>query len=659
MLSTFSRLTLQLQRLPVNYVLILGAFISIVIVAQSELIPLVFIQDGATWTPYNSSNYRFGDIYFYAPWVREIVSGDFPPTSPIDYSGNSVYSIDSLRFLPALLAAIPGVIFDDFRWVLTLDIVIAPTLQFLCMFWLVWIVSKRPWCAFFCGFLVVFYGAVWTRLPSSPGIYAPWTPWGYISTALSYSQYAIKDLVEIKDYEFISDGFRFLNMSFANVVLVGYFALMALLHKSPTWKNAGALFICSCLIAYSYPTHPVIGYSALVISAAYHLVARRWRVCVLICSVGILTITYLLLTGYLQLMQGAYANSKVINNYFLDDNIALRGNGGLQVIVHGLINKYTMSFSLTLYLTERRSSMRSMVIIVGVLSCILSLLLMLENSGIASRFLNRGIDPVWFLLFAAVVSQAFTRRFDVLLAGQAFSVRNLRCFVCAAGLVLLCMAPMYGFFSYGLRSLNNASHSMSSAQWQAYEWIDQNLDEQDVVAATNWEDVMHLPVYSDVSLLFGSVDLTGREFREEVERYLAVWKSLGLTQSDLAEHLNGAVPSEYKRRLADPRSPPFISDAEYADAQIVSGLIYYPYIRKFEGIEIATDNLKTNPEFVGLVLDIFSTLKPEKALAGWGMSYLITQPSVTDVSLKKDCLEMVFENSARHVYKVLPCFFAK
>ena len=57
---------------------IVGIVLCSALVVAPDLVPRFIGKLGYVWTPFNSSNFRVGDAYYYAPWVREALSGQWP-----------------------------------------------------------------------------------------------------------------------------------------------------------------------------------------------------------------------------------------------------------------------------------------------------------------------------------------------------------------------------------------------------------------------------------------------------------------------------------------------------------------------------------------------------------------------------------------------------
>src|SRR5205809_8014395 len=94
---------------------VVGALLCVAITLGPDLLPGLIGKTGYAWTPFNSSNYRVGDTYYYAPWVRELIAGEWPLQPPTNIKDDPNLTIEAVRAAPYVLAALPGLLFDDFR----------------------------------------------------------------------------------------------------------------------------------------------------------------------------------------------------------------------------------------------------------------------------------------------------------------------------------------------------------------------------------------------------------------------------------------------------------------------------------------------------------------------------------------------------------------
>src|SRR5216684_5542644 len=120
-----------MRRAPHFLVPIFGALLCATITLSPDFLPRLVGKAGYAWTPFNSSNYRVGDTYYYAPWVREAIAGEWPLQPPTNINDHPSLTIEAVRAAPYLLAAVPGLLLNDFRNVLLADEALSAVLLFL------------------------------------------------------------------------------------------------------------------------------------------------------------------------------------------------------------------------------------------------------------------------------------------------------------------------------------------------------------------------------------------------------------------------------------------------------------------------------------------------------------------------------------------------
>lgn len=584
-----------------------GALLCALIAGAGEILPALVHKAGFVWTPFAPGSQRFGDGYYYIPWVREILEGHFPPTSPTAGDRADILLIDSLRVLPSLLVAGFGILFHDIRYVILGGILVSPMMYFVSGFAIAYIHLRRPWLAFLVGFLVVYYGGVWVTLADAPGFFGGGLT-GYLDALHEYLGYGLRRIRVVTDYEMYADNFRFMHMSISGGLLMLFFAAVAAYERHPKpWLLAILAAFC-CGLPFSYPTHPAIAYAVLGLFVVYHAICKEWRHAGYLSGAIAVGILFLLAIRYPQLMVAAYSAIDHLQDYLLRSGLEFRDYPFWKLAYIALVNKYTLALALMLLVAWRNVPLRRWVIVLGGLTAIFATTLVFADRGIASRLLGRGIDFAWFatLLTCFLPGLAWLSQW---LAGQlAARARLPRQVLPAAIFVALIALPAAGFVAYGIRAVHQTAHYMPRDQWDMYAWIDRNLPENAAVAAFNWEDIEYIPIYTPADLVFGHVDLSARTAGQETERFLGTWKMLGLPRDRLEAMVRDSVSLTRKRHASDPLQPPFLTPEQFDAAQIAAGLIYFPYIRRFDDIPIELSLGEVNEAFVAHVMAIYDAL---------------------------------------------------
>ncbi len=91
-----------------RYAVWIGMIFCASIVMLPELVPALLGKGGFVWSPFRSMNYRVGDLYYYAAWVREALSSGFPVYSPSGHELRGTALIETWRFYPDFSCCRPG-----------------------------------------------------------------------------------------------------------------------------------------------------------------------------------------------------------------------------------------------------------------------------------------------------------------------------------------------------------------------------------------------------------------------------------------------------------------------------------------------------------------------------------------------------------------------
>ena len=671
--KTFSSWVLLL---PAWAVALLGVVFCAVIVGIPEIFPTIFGRDGYIWVPFASPNYRFGDSYFYAPWVREIFDGNFPPTSPIALENIDVYGIDTIRSLPSLIAAAISPLTNDFRFVLGFGFVISSSLFFVMAFSIANLFLFNPWRSLIVAFTTLFYGSFWVRFPASPVIIGDGSILAYIGSIYSRMQYPFVNLIDVREYELISDIFRYLNLSTSYLAFLAYMLMLMWLLRKPSAIPTLGVFLIGVALLFSYPSHPVLAYLVLLAWGAVLLWRRSWKSMAYVAASGIAILAFIFSAQIPSMIEGAYANSFIFTELYAANSIGLKEKFGIVDIFFVVVfNKYMATLLIARALTRSNEQLRTWITITGSIVCFFPILYLTDASWMASRFLNRGIDFFWFLLVLTALAlwreQANKTAketanktaeettgmgwgealfIDIIGSRTSLSYNHIK----TIGILLLIAIPVAGFTSYGIRNIHNEARFMDTRQWSAYQWIDENLSPRSAVIALDWEDISHIPIFTKSDLVYGHVDLSGRKPKEEITRFLGVWKILGRSREELVRILMQSVAAERKRRRGNSKSPPFVTHDEFQSARIFGGMAYFPYTKKIDGISIELEVGQINPEIVKWALSVYDGLDINSFKKGTRMEYILLPPDLWPLMEGggQSGHTIVYDGQVRRVYRL-------
>jgi hypothetical protein len=651
------RSTVPWQQRHALLVMAAGTIATALIVLVPELVPLIAGRDGQVWTLFNSSNYRAGDMYYYAPMIQQVLAGHVPPFPPNAAIEAGAGSPEHFRWLGYVIAAIPGLLIDDPRAPLVWALVLPAIAGFAVAMAFARTVTGRVWMALLVGILATFYFQFWQIIPVLPDsvTLSGLGKWWHLADLRLDKRMTFAE-APYDSYRY-SDMFRFLLPSLSFVLLAAFALLLVQVDRHRrVWLTIIAI-PAACLMAFSYPSHALIAYLLLVGFAAANLMARDWSGLRDFMAIGLTTLAFLAVAGIPELLSAGFAEDTFISAVYSPEDALSQNHIAWTTLPSLLISKYTVSFVIALALAWGQPLLRRVVAIVGIIAIVLSLTALLPPIY-SGRFLGRGIDHLWFIVLAAVFLDRLAALFDRLNAASSGIVGQKGAGVAAivaAG--LLFALPAVGFTTVLRNNLDSDRRFVPLGQWDAYAWLHDNADGE-MVAALNWPDIEFIAVYlPNVRTVFGNADLANRRPEVEFPRFVATWKALGLSRSKLEDWARRAVTAEMERRMkfAKNQPAPFLSEDDYAASRLAQALVYYPYISEFEGGPVATvegTDRRSSDRFVANVLKLYDQA-PAEFLVDLGVSTLVLSPfEKTLISVEALAgWQPVYENDQRSIYR--------
>jgi len=625
----------------------LSALGAAALVLFPQVIPAVAGRPDHVWTLFNSANHRAGDMYYYASMLQQVLLGRIPPHPPNAIIDSA--SPENFRWVSYVIAALPGLLTSDTRIIhlfafalpsaLSMAIGIAFSLYF----------TDRLWAAFMAAFVTTFFLQVWSALAVYPSGMSPEALLSWIAQVDSSVRVSLKfitNIYELDQYEML----RFVVPSISYMLLASFAFVLVLLDRHKGWPIATASTAFAILLAFSYPPHTLAAYLLLVSFAVANLVTRDWAGLKIFVAVGLTTIVALLIARVPQVLVQGFGGETFISSVYGQHSLKLQAVSPGVAMTHLLLNKYTISFAGVIYASWHLPALRRAITVIGGVVLAFSCSLLLEPS-IYSKFLERGIDHLWLLLISIVFWNALARRTEVL---SSIPRNGLR----AAITTVLVLIAATGFWNLFTVNKMDARHFIPSGQWEAYEWLSRNAPGE-TIAALNWDDIEFIAVYyGNLNCVFGPADLANSKPELGMLRYVSTWKDLGLKREQLEKWVSRSAKAEFDRiqGFLAHRPTPFLDVDDFAASRIVSALVYYPYIDRFNGAPIAIADPKgwqTAPAFIDNVLQMFDQAPAGGYLSAVGVKYLLLSNDERQL-LNKDRLkdyEVIFQSGERSVLR--------
>ena len=623
------------ERLARKQVFVYGTFgllFCLSLTLAPDLLPALLGHDGYVWTPVNSPLYRHSDMYYYAAWVAEGIQNGFPPNSPSATELGSKPLLETIRWFPLAVAALPSLVFSDIRTVFVLDYAFTACMFFGIPFYLSHRFTKNPRGSVLIGVLVLFYAGLF---------------WGIFG--------GLKVLLTLSDSEELN-AFRYIHISVSGPILMAYVSLCHVIYARirPSYVLAGALLLLSLCMAFSYPSHTFIAYAALSGYAGLAYLRGHKQAAACLLTIGLIAASVLLFGGYVGYVRQTFADNELWNNIFSNEGLTLVQRPYSTMARMALVNRYTVTLSLAIWLAWKNRELRDMALLFGGIGCVLILSTLFDMPQLSTRFLTRGIDHLWLTVFAIASLWSWQERLKPwLLAAKAVRlVQFLQVTIFASILT----APAIGFGSYALASAKNLTRFMPEGRWEALDWINKNLQKRATVAALDWDDIAFIPIYTPANLVVNNMIIGGRGPADELKRYVALWKILGFPRNELEKRLTAMVDAASQLRNApaeDINHPPLLEPRTYASSQIAAAVLYWPYVQKVGSIDIAEGGQTAVP-FVNWAMTLYDELDTKAAVKDYPFSIVMLSGVELNLPLKAQIpLVQVFKNKTHTIYNRL------
>lgn len=618
-----------------------------------DWVPKLTAGDDAEWSPVNSFNMRHGDSYYYAAWTREAASGDFPLRSPSARELADTNLLETVRSAPIYLAALPGLVTSDIRWIYVGGYAMSAAGIFLMMFWLACRLVGDWRYAIFAGFALLYFSeAYWSSAPNFPtGLTAgDLFDWVY-AVLVGRPRASVVLASDFDDVDFLGSVFRYVNISISILILIAYFFIIEYINNNNRNRFVSVLFVLmSPVFLFSYSSHALVAYSCVAMWFVLSFVREQRMNCWIAAAGLVATLIVAVAVGYVDLYKAAYVDGELWKNIFQKESIEFVG-GWMVCAKILLINKYMFSFVLLYVMTRKSREINDLVIIVGVVAVLLAGVRIFNTPQLWDRFQGRGIDFLWFAVILVGIGHWWRRlEFNGKAASRAKVAVSVLLFVAVT------VAPVTGFAKLTWRTSHDGSRLVPADVYRVYAWVGRNFAKNANILSVDWDDITFLPIYTDVNLSVGHNVIDGRAPDAELRRYVAASKVLGVSRERLLD-LVAAGPEGVRLRteVARRRKPPFAAEQVYDAAMVMEGAIYWPYVNRVAGIKV-TDNrfdYTVNPEFLRYVSTLYDHADPRSFIEKDAVDGIVFSPQkgqrVNDGVAA--LFDEVFRNDARVVLK--------
>ncbi|MBU6234367.1 MAG: hypothetical protein KGQ41_00850 [Alphaproteobacteria bacterium] len=641
----------------INLYAALGLLFCLVLVLAPDLLPLAIGQDNSTWTPINTAQYRFGDNYYYAAWVAEVLQHGFPPNSPSAAEFADKPLLETLRWFPLFVAALPGFVWPDldFRAIYIIDYVFTVCVFFGLPFYLTRRLTGHNLGALLVGISVLFFTAYsWTDIPVAVGYPGADSLWRWVKLLFGYVIHGQLELLQMFEYEALQGSFRYINLSISGPILMIYGLMCFCLYarEKPNWLLAAALMVLSPFMAFSYPSHALIAYLSIGGFSVLAFLRGRKPAAGILFGIGALTAAILFFGGYIGYTIHVFEVNALWQNIFHKETLKLIDRPIWMMVTMVILNKYSLTLALVWWLTRDNRDLRDMALVFGSIGCALAVTGLFDMPQLWGRFMGRGIDHLWFmtLLIAVVHGLKKVQPYKQLTQDRLVKLKH-------AFTVFVLAVPVLSFGPYAYHCATNGTRFMPEGRWQALQWIKENAADQ-TVATTNWDDLTFIPIYTPATLMHDHMIIGGRSPEDEVARYIGLWKFLGYPRDMLENRFKIMFPAVWERVTSKREkllAPPLLDEEKYAASQIGEGSIYWSYVTTVNGMNVATPEREIDPAFLKHLMDLYDQTDAKAVPTRFPFKYVVVSGQERALPMKAALpLNKVYSNETHDIYEVTP-----
>lgn len=657
--SVMEGLCSSMDRIKLPVVFLAGLLFCTILVILPELAPAILGCAGFTWTPVHSQNYHMGDLYYYGAWLREAIETGIPIYSPTagELAGQPL--IETLRSLGIILAALPGYVIPDIRWVIVFDYAFSSALFYSIAFSFAYGYTRNPWIGFGTGLAVLFMtDRFWVTIPTHADTLSNVAGWVVSSYQVLVA--SLKYTLVFEEYDLYGSTFRFINISFSAPILLFYYLMVTLTYTRTDFKTIVILAAISPLMAFTYPSHTIIAYGLLIVFSIIAMYRRNKKASIIFVSIGVFTILVLDILKYRQMMLDLYNNSQLWNNIFASEKLVLLHNDIYSVLAVIIFNKYLITCALMIYLSRHRYQIRDIVVATSIIAVPLSYIHLFDMPQLWARFLGRGIDHIWMMLIVVVLGDAlFHTTVKLQSLNEKYKTRRLLYLLMMRGVVFVSLAmlvllPGIGFAHLAKNNSVNGSRFIPNATMDFYRWINTAIPSKSEIATLDWEDITLLPIFTNVNLVIGHSLIDGRNPADELERFISAWKFLGYNRLQFEQLIEIGPEATHALFQARPSTHalPYLSNIQFSASQFMMGILYWPYVKKIGGIQIvgSGDWGEITPDFKNYALDIFDRTESGNFLWKYNVKYITMSSDQLALLGPPENMRLLFRTETRSIF---------
>lgn len=601
--------------------ILIGMLIFGIFATAPFLVTIFSLSPGMRFAPVHDLNHQFSDAYYHSAFVNRIINSGITATgSPTASELAGFAHMENFRFAPLWVAAFPGLFTNNMKFVYLFDCFISGCLYFLFPFLIARKLRQNRWASLFCSVVVFLYTTSWWgEISFHPLVFQGSNLSVLKKYIMTFFNAPFNRFQDIYALPTVSQSLRYMHLSISGLILLAFFLSLICFLSKQSKISLGFIFVLLIFNAYSYPSHMVISFGVAGVSSLYTFFIRDKKTALHLLAVTLAAGVFLLITGYLPKLFDTMNSTVLMTRILGTSGLVFTSSSIVRVIFGVLTNKYMLTGIIMLFLINKFIlDLNKTLVPFIIFGCCLSFLFMFKISDIINRFFSRGIDQIWLLTISVVIT-ALINTIKEKLSVSNVDIRKTAAKV-IVGMESVCLAiaicvPSYGMYKYTNAVADSEVFAIDASLDDALIWLDANAENMDTVAAVDWKDITLIPVYTRASVFAGHVVIDERTPEDELLRYAAMWKALGLPREDLLSRFEISVAATHELRTTSPSSktnnPPFVDEYSSNAAHLIYGLTYWPYITEVDGITIATSDYKTTPALNDYFVNVYDTVNLE------------------------------------------------
>lgn len=586
---------------------------------------LIKLKEGYVWVPFNNEHRLAGDNRFYFSGVQEARLNMFKYRHPCSDSIGGM-AIDYTRVSSYRTGAMLGLFIPDERVAYLLSFVSAILLQYILIFFTSFYLFHHSGVALFISIFILFY----YKLFSVSSIRLI-----FVNTK-RYIKNNILNSNNEMIFDKVNDNFRYIVMSISGIYVWLTFLLIIYTQNATNgYLLGGILLFYFLILPFVYPSVTV--FSLLIFFLNVLLNSIHTNSIVLFLFVSAIGFVSLLLHVFMGLLKRIKeiksSNLEVLSmSHANEEEYKISLKSFFNLLLKDIL--FIVPLILLVVFSFIKSDVHSIIVSVFLVFVFIKLFSYLfKKYFFVNRFIERG--GTHFLVFA-IVSSVFCSKdlfYDDFIVDGLINLLAL----------LMLLLPLIGSIKMAIALYKNNSFFMPKDEWEIYKYIKTHTKPRANFLATSFSPLQLLPAYTHANLYVRGAEWLEKP-ADELAKFVSAYKYIYGNCADLITEFKNYFSHSFSSAAN------FIKDeSKLKGFHLINTLIYYPFVKKINGINLTNDNKNWTDEFLNYLNMLAEDVNTPDLTK---IDYLLLEKSdkLANANFKKD-FSLLFENQSYQLYK--------